>query len=298
VFEVQGSPVLGILHVPSEAARVGLIMVAAGGPQYHVGCCRQLLTWARRFADQGFAVLRFDYRGMGDSGGEFRGFEHVDDDLRAAVDQLKAQQPGLRHVVFWGGCNAASAIMMYAWKDPRVTGFIISNPWLMEEKNQARNLLKHHYAKKLVDLDFWRSLFSGRVNIGPAVKGFLETIVTRLKPSKSKAEAPREDVAVVEWDSPQEPFIDRMLEGVKAFQGKGLILGSGGIVGQEFDEQLRSSRNWRKAATRPNYQRVILERAGHTFADKQSSEAVFHESLNWLTRMFRTFGNDSRIDGV
>ena len=81
VFEVQGSPVLGILHVPAEPARVGLIMVAAGGPQYHVGCCRQLLTWARRFAHQGISVLRFDYRGMGDSGGEFRGFEHVDDDL-------------------------------------------------------------------------------------------------------------------------------------------------------------------------------------------------------------------------
>ena len=80
VFKVQNSPLLGILHRPEGVASVGIIMVAAGGPQYRVGCCRQLLTWARRFADNGIAVLRFDYRGMGDSGGRFLGFRQIDDD--------------------------------------------------------------------------------------------------------------------------------------------------------------------------------------------------------------------------
>lgn len=286
VFEVQGSPLLGILHTPAQPARIGLIMVAAGGPQYHVGCCRQLLSWARRFADEGLAVLRFDYRGMGDSGGDFRGFEHVDEDLRAAVDQLLAQQPQLQHLVFWGGCNAASAIMMYAWQDPRVSGFIVSNPWLMEEQNQARNLLKHHYAKRLVDPQFWRSLLSGRVDVLAAIGGLLQTIVARVKPARRGPQAggaQSEPATAQSAGGQQQPFIERMLQGFQAFQGKGLILGSAGIVGQEFDEQVRSSRAWRKAAARPNYQRVILDKAGHNFADKLASEAVFNTTYQWIS---------------
>lgn len=290
VFEVDGSPVLGILHAPRQLARVGMIMIAAGGPQYHVGCCRQLLTWARCFADNGIAVLRFDYRGMGDSGGEYRGFEFIDDDLRAAVDQLLSAQPQLQSVILWGGCSAASAILMYAWQDPRVGGFIISNPWLMEPQNQARNLLKHHYAKRLADPAFWRSVFSGGVAIGPAVKGLLETLVTRLRPARATVPEidPEQTPQGSGHGSPvvQRPFIERMLQGLQSFQGKGLILGSAGVVGQEFDELLRASRPWGKAAKRSNYRRLILEQAGHNFAEKTASREVTESALAWLDEQF------------
>ena len=46
-----------------------------GGPQYRVGSHRQFTLMARAFAAAGYPVLRFDYRGIGDSEGESRGFE-------------------------------------------------------------------------------------------------------------------------------------------------------------------------------------------------------------------------------
>lgn len=285
VFEVEGSPVLGILHAPQQLAQVGMIMIAAGGPQYHVGCCRQLLTWARHFADDGVAVLRFDYRGMGDSGGEYRGFEFIDADLRAAVDQLLGEQPQLESVVMWGGCSAASAILMYAWQDPRVSGWIISNPWLMEPQNQARSLLKHHYAKRLVDPAFWRAVFTGGVRIGSAVKGLVETIIARLRTSRPSQNDDGEQGGVT-----QRPLSERMLVGLQSFQGKGLLLGSGGIVGEEFEEQLRASAAWAKAAARTNYQRLVLEKAGHTFADKLSQDMVYEATQQWLEDSFGAHG--------
>jgi alpha/beta superfamily hydrolase len=48
------------------------VLVIVGGPQYRAGSHRQFTLLARSLAEQGFAVLRFDYRGMGDSTGAMR----------------------------------------------------------------------------------------------------------------------------------------------------------------------------------------------------------------------------------
>ena len=76
-----------------------------GGPQYRVGSHRQFVLLARDLAADGFPVFRFDYRGMGDSEGEFRGFEHVEDDIAAAVEAFRSASPGLREIVLWGLCD-------------------------------------------------------------------------------------------------------------------------------------------------------------------------------------------------
>ena len=77
VFQCEGASLVGILHVPErEPARIG-VLVIVGGPQYRVGSHRQFVLMARSLAQSGYAVLRFDYRGMGDSDGEMRTFESV-----------------------------------------------------------------------------------------------------------------------------------------------------------------------------------------------------------------------------
>ena len=88
-------------------------------------------------------MLRFDYRGMGDAHGDFVGFEHVDDDIRAAIDTFKRECPEVEEVVLWGECDASSAILFYAYRDARVKGAVLLNPWVRTEAGEARAARKH-----------------------------------------------------------------------------------------------------------------------------------------------------------
>src|SRR5688572_13881859 len=89
-FACAGDWLMGLVHLPPHPRERGVVVIT-GGPQYRVGSHRQFTLLARKLAAQNFPVLRFDYRGMGDSEGEPRSFEHMNADIRAAVDVLFAQ---------------------------------------------------------------------------------------------------------------------------------------------------------------------------------------------------------------
>ncbi|MDE2401919.1 MAG: alpha/beta fold hydrolase [Burkholderiales bacterium] len=79
------------LWLPKGVARPPIILMAHGfGAQKDWG----LLPFAERFVKAGFAVLRFDYRGFGKSGGQPRyvvdGVEHVKD-WSSAIDAVRAR---------------------------------------------------------------------------------------------------------------------------------------------------------------------------------------------------------------
>ena len=102
-FACGGDTLVGIVSTSSAPSNLGVVIIV-GGPQYRVGSHRQFVSLARTLAAAGFPALRFDYRGMGDSGGDRRSFEDIEDDIRAAIDTLLASQPGLASVALWGLC--------------------------------------------------------------------------------------------------------------------------------------------------------------------------------------------------
>ena len=65
-FDLAGESLVGMACVPEQARSIGIIVVV-GGPQYRVGSHRQFLLLSRALASAGYPVMRFDYRGMGDS---------------------------------------------------------------------------------------------------------------------------------------------------------------------------------------------------------------------------------------
>src|SRR5690242_8322760 len=123
-FDCRGQSLVGILSGTGEVAERG-VLVVVGGPQYRVGSHRQFTLLARHLAERGLPALRFDYRGMGDSEGDARTFERVGADIRSAMDRFFASVPGLKDVVIWGLCDAASASLFYAHQDARVSGLVL-----------------------------------------------------------------------------------------------------------------------------------------------------------------------------
>lgn len=141
-FACQGDSLYGVMHLPTTPG-TRAVLVVVGGPQYRAGSHRQFTLLARSLAMNGIAAMRFDYRGMGDSEGVERAFGDVEDDIKAAIDALMVAMPGVREVVLWGLCDGASAAMMYAPLDARVSGVVLLNPWIRTPDSIARTTLRH-----------------------------------------------------------------------------------------------------------------------------------------------------------
>jgi exosortase A-associated hydrolase 1 len=271
----------GIASVPEQPAGRG-VLVVVGGPQYRAGSHRQFTLLARSLAEQGFAVLRFDYRGMGDSGGDMRDFEQVDDDLRAAVDQFFAAVPALEEVVIWGLCDGASAALFYAEQDHRVSGLVLLNPWARSQQGLARSTLKHYYMSRLLDPQMWKKIVLLRFDYVAAFKSLFRMVRTALAGS-SRADRSADNGAPATAVAAGASFQARMQTGLSRFKGKVLLVISGAdLTAKEFLDMSNGSRTWRAMLAAPSVSRQTLAEADHTFSRRRWRDQVAGWTGDWL----------------
>lgn len=273
-FDCAGETLVGILSLPPSSTAldaVGVVIVV-GGPQYRIGSHRQFVTLARRLARAGHPVLRFDYRGMGDSPGPLRSFEACSDDIAAAIDAFHARVPGLGGVALWGLCDGASASLLYLERerrDSRVRGLCLVNPWVRSAASLARTHVRHYYRQRLLQPAFWRKLCRGEV-AGAAWRGLL----ANLKLAQTGAGRDAEPVAT---------FQSRMASAFATFAGPTLLLLSGDdYTAREFVEFAAADARWTQALARDSVERVDLPGVDHTFSTSEAHRSVEDRTLAWL----------------
>ena len=266
-FGCKGETLFGILAKPETAAELGIVLVV-GGPQTRVGSHRQFTLFSRALATAGYPVLRFDYRGMGDSTGEQRNFEAISPDLGAAIEALQAACPAVGNIVLWGLCDAAAASLLY-WdetRDKRIAGLCLLNPWVRSEATLAKTQVKHYYGQRLLQKEFWIKLLSGRLPIGSAVMGFFG----KLKQASAKV-------------ADSLGFQDRMARALREFPGRVLLILSGNdYTAKEFLEYAASAAPWHGILERPNIERIDVANADHTFSSAGWRGAVSSTTIEWL----------------
>lgn len=271
VFSCGSEKLVAILNRGSRPPqRVGVLIIV-GGPQYRVGSHRQFVLMARDLASCGYPVMRFDYRGMGDSSGHPRNFENVTEDIRAAIDTFKIEVPEIQGVVLWGLCDAASAALMYASGDERVYGQILVNPWVRTETGQAKAYVTDYYGRRLLQSSFWRKLLSGQVNVLSAVWSFVKTLRAARGAGENRG------------GSDSAHFIERMLIGFTGFERSVLFLISGrDLTATEFVALCEDDQRWREALQRPNIRIRRFDDADHTFSARTMLTAATKECVEWL----------------
>ncbi len=275
-FPCVDDVLVGVLAAPRdvEVAQTGVIIVV-GGPQVRVGSHRQFTLLARQLAAAGYAVLRFDVRGMGDSSGMQRGFQGLDDDIGAAVDTLMRHLPNIERVVLWGLCDGASAALLYMCgaTDERVAGLCLVNPWVRSDASLARTHVKHYYIRRLMQGSFWRKLVGGGV-----AQQALVDLRQNLRLAKSRQPAKEGNHA---------PFQQRMALAWAAFAGPVLLLLSGNdYTAREFCEYTNAEPLWRAALARPRLTRIDMPNADHTFSNPQDGQRMESTTLSWLDSEF------------
>jgi len=275
-FDCGGEVLVGILAEPLYPIAIG-VLVLVGGPQYRVGSHRQFVSLSRQLAAHGVTAMRFDYRGMGDSTGSPVSFDETSADIAAAIDTMRASCPTIRQVVLWGLCDAASAALTY-WHethDRRVVGMVLLNPWVRSERSIARTRIKHYYARRFLQREFWLKLASRGVDVGQAFREVSNNMAAWRKRQSQPS-----------WVSPSN-FQDRMATGLRSFDGPILLILSGrDLTAKEFLDYAKSHSLWDGLLDRPQLARHEIDDADHTFSSDRWRQEIEALTFEWLSRSF------------
>ncbi|ROT95313.1 hydrolase 1, exosortase A system-associated [Altererythrobacter sp. FM1] len=233
-FECVDSMLAGTLD--SARGTSGLLIVT-GGNEVRSGAFSGQAALAARVAQAGYPVFRFDRRGVGDSGGENRGFRKSQRDIEAALAAFKAIAPHVDRVVGLGNCDAASALMLASGAG--CDALVLSNPWTIESADEAPppSAVRARYWEKLKNPKEVARLITGGVHFGKLARGLMQASKVKARPTSLAGE---------------------MANGLNAFDGEvRILLASADRTAQAFIEQ------WDKGDRRVTH----CERASHAWIE-------------------------------
>lgn len=179
-FECEGSRLVATLD--EAGGQTGLLLVS-GGNEVRAGAWNGQARLAARIAAEGYPVMRFDRRGVGDSEGANGGFRSGAADLAAALAAFREHCPGLAHVVGFGNCDAASTLMLTGGAG--FDALVLSNPWTMEDGGEAppAEVVRAHYRRRLADPAAVARLLRGKVS----PRRLLGGLAAALRPAPRRA---------------------------------------------------------------------------------------------------------------
>ena len=168
-----------LLEVPQETDAAGCAVVCHPHP-LHGGTMQNKVahTLARSFTGQGFVALRFNFRGVNESAGEFDGGKGERNDVIAAVDWLKSSYPSLP---FWiSGFSFGAAMAVHAAAECTPAGLVTIAPAIIRMADLRSNqpdcpwLVVQGDQDELIDVDETIA-WMNELDPGPELQIFEET---------------------------------------------------------------------------------------------------------------------------
>lgn len=275
-FDCERESLCALLHPGSHDSKIGVVIVV-GGPQYKAGSHRQFVLLARGLAEQGIPTFRFDCRGMGDSSGEFPGFEALDLDIRAAITAFLSACPGVERVVLWGLCDGASAAAFYAYQDQRIHGLCLANPWVRTEQGEAAAIMKYYYLRRLLSVEFWRKLLSGGVQFTAA----LGSLLHNAKQTMSSTDGTKPDAQDADLERLSLP--DRLFGSLRRFSHPVAFLISGqDLTASEFMAAASGASDRKRWMASSHVTVHTFAKADHTFSRRSWMDRLVEQTVDWV----------------
>lgn len=244
----KGEKIFGILHRPLHAQRVPAVVICPGFAGNKCGKFRIFVTLGKELAKNGIAVLRFDYRGSGDSEGEFHDITlegKINDTLKcldflAHDPQIDASRLGLL------GRSLGGAIAVLAARRAAIKSLVLWAP--------------------VFKSDPWRELWES-VQSNHQLDPTKQEILRNLPPNVPNLEFLRQFFKL---------DIEQELEGLKKIP----LLHIHGE--QDHVVKIEHAKAYEKARVGLDNTRFIqLPRSDHDFSDLSEQVIAIHETSQW-----------------
>ena len=240
-----------------EGAHPAGLLIVTGGNETRAGAFSGMAALAARIAAAGHPVLRFDRRGTGDSTGGNSGFRGSGPDIAAAIEAFRAEVPGLRRIVGFGNCDAASALMLAGGAG--CDALLLANPWTFDEESAERHSgadLRRRYLGKLRDPGELARLLAGKVSFTKLAGGLRQA----LAPGGAGGSA----------------LAREMAGGLSGFAGEARIL---------LAERDRTAQAFRENWPGGDWPVETCAGASHAFVEAEAREWLFNQTLAALQRV-------------
>lgn len=174
VITVNDYQLKGVLHVPEQSnnKKLPLVIICHGFISSKVGQHRIFVKTARELCRVGFAVLRFDYSGCGESTGEYRDItltRHIEETIEVIAFAVRHPNIDPDQIVLLGHSLGGGIAASVAGIDKRIKKLILWSPvarpfmdivGIVGEELYKECLEKHvvNYQGFEVGLDFFDSL--------------------------------------------------------------------------------------------------------------------------------------------
>jgi len=272
----------GIVHEPGAASECGVLMLP-GRPALRTGRHRLFVLLARAWAEAGIPVMRFDYRGAGDCEGKMGTLDETCADIASAIDAFLSSVPGLQRIILWGLCVGAADSLLYVPRDSRVAGIVLVNPWFYDARLRTLVKIRRAGLRYLGSVRQRLRPFPSRETFADdaAGEGFGLTGPFDDLAASMNLEATAVDQA---YDSYRVAGLSkRLAEALEIFQGRVLLILSGGDTGaQAFKRMASISWKWRQLLVQSRVESHELPEANHSLRRPEWRGQVADWTVNWL----------------
>jgi exosortase A-associated hydrolase 1 len=272
-FICNNKRLYGILHVPDvivDSATV--VIIVTGGPQVRTGAHRLYVQLSRFLCEHNWLSLRFDYEGMGDSEGDFVGFQYAEPSIAAAMNFLQNKFKSKLNFIIWSLCDGATATALYAAMYPKyISGLILCNPLVITEQGLARSTILHYYSKRLFNKEFLQKLARFELDLKSTIKSLCGYLKNAHFFKNIKSNCP---------DSVEKKLPNMVIDSLGVFEKPiRIILSTDDIVADNFQDELNKNKAIHKECKTNKIISYIIKGADHTFVDPLAKEELFAITL-------------------
>jgi pimeloyl-ACP methyl ester carboxylesterase len=307
----DGLTLFGIVHEPLDykGNDTGVIILSPG-VKGRVAPHRLYIKMARLFADMGYATLRFDFYGLGDSEGTVDEKYLADfyqsvqlgrytEDTIAAMDWMEKNY-GFRKFILAGLCGGAITGLHTGAKDHRVVslialglpvvldGLTIDRRQFLTKAEMAHS--RWNYMKRLLSFSSWVRFLSLKSDYSLLLRSFLKpkrsekTVqIDALRAETLAIDLQRNSIRFVANDN-FNPFIPELFESFIVSRKILLVFSEADRLFWEFEEKYAV--RYKKTIKRyqKNLEVHVVSHANHIFSFIEWQEDMFEIVSKWLTK--------------